>query len=124
LLQDMAAKGLIDFDEVRAKLDALETDRKTAARELEAVRDKAERLSSLKPKTEALIEAYSCKARLGLDLYTPEDRFDAYKALGVKLIAYPDGRGEVIVGVLCLSSGCPVVTQKVKEDGLQRHRRV
>lgn len=35
--QDMAAEGLIDFDELRAKLDALESDRKTAARELEAV---------------------------------------------------------------------------------------
>jgi hypothetical protein len=40
----------------------------------------------LKLKTEALIEAYSHKARAGLVLYTPQDRFDAYKALGVKLI--------------------------------------
>ncbi len=121
--QDMAAEGLIDFDELRAKLDALETDRKTAARELKAVRDKAEQLASLKLKTDALIEAYSRKARLGLDLYTPQDRFDAYKALGAKLIAHPDGTRELIVGVLCLSSGSPVVTQKVEEDGLQRHRR-
>jgi chromosome segregation ATPase len=120
--QDMAAEGLTDFDELRAKLDALETDRKTAARELEAVRDKAEHLASLKFKTEALIEAYSRKARLGLDLYTPQDRFDAYKALGAKLIAHPDGTRELIVGVLRLSSGGPVVTQKVQKDGLKRHR--
>ncbi len=65
--QDMAVEGLIDFDELRAKLDALETDRNTAARELEAVRDKAEQLASLKLKTDALIDAYSHKARLGLD---------------------------------------------------------
>jgi site-specific DNA recombinase len=32
--QDMAAEGLIDFDESRSKLDALEADRKTAAGEL------------------------------------------------------------------------------------------
>ncbi len=120
---DMAAEGLIDFDELRAKLDALESDRKTAARELEAVRDKAERLTSLKLKTDALIEAYSRKARLGLDFYTPQDKFDAYKALGAKLIAHPDGTRELIVGVLCLPSGYPVVTQKVREDGFQRHRR-
>jgi hypothetical protein len=121
--QDMAAEGLIDFDELRAKLDALETDRKTAARELEAVRDKADQLASLKLKSDALVGAYSRKARLGLGLYTPQDRFDAYKALGVNVIAHPDGTRELIVGMLCLSSGCPVVTQKVEENGLQRHRR-
>jgi hypothetical protein len=40
LYQDMAAENLIDFDELRTKLAALEIDRKTAVRELEAVRDK------------------------------------------------------------------------------------
>ena len=85
---------------LRSKLSALEADRKTAADELEAVRDKAERLASFKLKTEALIEAYSHKARLGLDLYTQQDKFDAYKALGVKVIAYPDGTRELIVGLL------------------------
>ncbi len=78
----------------------------------------------MKLKTDALIETYSRKARLGLDFYTPQDRFDAYKALEVKLIAHPDGMRELIVGVLCLSSRCPIVTQKVRENGLERHRRV
>src|SRR5215218_449966 len=99
--QEMAAEDLIDFDELRAKLGALEAERKTAARELEAVRDKAERLASLKLETEALIEAYSSKALAGLDLYTPQDRFDAYKALGLKVIAHPDGTIELIGGPLC-----------------------
>src|SRR5215211_3784142 len=90
--QEMAAEDLIDFDELRAKLGALEAERKTAARELEAARDKAERLASLKLETEALIEAYSIKAHAGLNLYTPQDRFDAYKALGLKVIAHPDGK--------------------------------
>ncbi len=92
--QDMAAEGLIDFDELRAKLDALETARKTAARELEAVRSHAEQLASLKLETEALIEAYSHRAREGLDLYTPQDRHDAYRALGLKVTAHPDGTVE------------------------------
>jgi site-specific DNA recombinase len=98
--QDMAAEGLIDFDELRTKLDALEADRKTAAREFEAVRSKAERLASLKLETEALIEAYSSKARAGLDLYTPQDKFDAYKALALRVIAHPDGTQELIGGPL------------------------
>lgn len=71
--QDMAAEGLIDFGELRAKLDALDTDRKTAAGELEAVRSKAEKLASLTLETESLVEAYSSKARAGLDFYTPQD---------------------------------------------------
>src|SRR5829696_10223693 len=92
--QNMAAEGLIDFDELRAKLDALETARKTTARELEAVRSHAEQLASLKLETEALIEAYSYRAREGLDLYTPQDRHDAYRALGLKVTAHPDGTVE------------------------------
>jgi site-specific DNA recombinase len=98
--QDMAAEGLIDFDELRSKLDGLEADRKTAAREFEDVRSKAERLASLKLETEALIEAYSSKACAGLDLYTPQDRFDAYKALALRVIAHPDGTQELIGGPL------------------------
>jgi hypothetical protein len=96
----MAAEGLIDFDELRSKLDGLEADRKTAAREFEDVRSKAERLASLKLETEALIEAYSSKACAGLDLYTPQDRFDAYKALALRVIAHPDGTQELIGGPL------------------------
>ncbi len=98
--QDMAAEGLIDFDELRAKLDALETDRKTATRELDAVRARAERIASLKLATEALIDDYAAKALKGLDLYTPQDRHDAYKALGFKLAANPDGTVELTSGVL------------------------
>jgi hypothetical protein len=98
--QEMAAEGLIDFDELRTKLGALEAERKTAARELEAVRGKAERLASLKMETEALIEAYSSKAYGALDLYTPQDRFDAYKALELKMIAHPDGTVELTGGLL------------------------
>ena len=98
--QEMAAEGLIDFDELRSKLDALETDRKTATRELEALSARAERLASLKLETEALIEAYSSKACAGLDFYTPQDRFDAYKALGLKVIAHPDGTTELTGGPL------------------------
>jgi hypothetical protein len=92
--QDGYLAGAFEIDELRAKLDALETERKIAARELEAVRSKAERLASLRLETEALIEAYTKQARAGLDLYTPQDKFDAYKALkalGLKMVAHPDG---------------------------------
>jgi site-specific DNA recombinase len=99
--QDMAAEDLIDFDELRAKLDDLEVDRKTAAHELETIRHKAERLASLSLETEALVEAYSSKALTGLNLYTPQDKFDAYKALGLKVIAHANGTTELTGGSLC-----------------------
>ena len=33
------------------------------------------------------MELYRQQAREGLDLYTPQDRHDAYKTLGIKVIA-------------------------------------
>jgi hypothetical protein len=47
------------------------------------------------------ILAYSSKAHSGLDLYTPQDRFDAYNVLGLKATAYPDGNMELTAGPLC-----------------------
>jgi hypothetical protein len=35
-----------------------------------------------------------------LDLYTPQDRYDAYKTLGIKVIAYPDVSTELTGSVL------------------------
>jgi hypothetical protein len=57
--------------------------------------------SELESEAEALMERYRFEARKGLDLYTPQDRFDTYKALGLKVIAYPDGTTELIGGLLC-----------------------
>ena len=47
------------------------------------------------------MKRYRFEAREGLDLYTPQDRFDAYKDLGLKVIANPDGTIELIGGLLC-----------------------
>jgi hypothetical protein len=37
------------------------------------------------------MELYCYQAREGLDLYTPQDRHGAYKTLGIRVIAHPDG---------------------------------
>jgi hypothetical protein len=48
-------------------------------------------------------------AREGLDLFTPEDRHETYKALGIKVIAHPGGSieltGRVFVDVHNDNSG-------------------
>jgi hypothetical protein len=54
-----------------------------------------EHLAELKRDAQALMERYSLEARKGLDLYTTEDRHDAYRALGINVIAYPDGTLEL-----------------------------
>ena len=54
--QDMAAAGLITFDELGAKLDALEEARKTARRELVAIEGRKELLRAIERDRAALLE--------------------------------------------------------------------
>jgi chromosome segregation ATPase len=105
--QDMAAEGLIDFDELRSKLGALEADRRTAAREIEVLSARAERLASLKLETEALIGTYADKASRGLDLYTPDDKHAAYRALGVTYLAYQDKPPELTIEAIRSNTETP-----------------
>jgi hypothetical protein len=49
--QEMAAEGLIDFEELRARLAVLEETRKTAEQELRALQHRAEHLAQLERKT-------------------------------------------------------------------------
>jgi len=57
--QDMAAEGLITFDELREQLTTLEEAREAAKRELEAVGKRRERVEQLEGDKEALLEHYS-----------------------------------------------------------------
>lgn len=41
------------------------------------------------------MKRYRFEAREGLDLYMSEDRHEAYKTLGIKVIAHPDGSTEL-----------------------------
>ena len=98
--QDMAAEGLIDFDELRSKLGALGADRRTAAHELEVLSARADRFASLKLETEALIGAYADKASRGLDLYRPDDKHAACRALGVTYLTYQDRPPELTIDAI------------------------
>ena len=49
---------------------------------------------------EELAALYREQAREGLDLYTPQDRHDAYRTLGIHVVAYPDGSVELTGRVL------------------------
>jgi hypothetical protein len=93
--QDMAAEGLITFEELRAKLSGLEEIRGTARRELDALSERRARLAELEGDRAQLLEIYSEKASSGLDLFTPEERHQTYKKLRLAVLVHPGGDLEV-----------------------------
>jgi site-specific DNA recombinase len=93
--QDMAAEGLITFDELRIKLAALDETRQTARRELATLEGRSERLRALERDRDALLETYAEIMPETLDALEPEERHCVYKMLRLKTVAFPDGALEV-----------------------------
>ena len=93
--QDMAADGLIAFDELRAKLAALEETRELAQRELGILRDRQERLGNLERDKAALLERYAGMVPGELDDLGPEERNRVYKMLGLGVTVRPSGVLEI-----------------------------
>jgi hypothetical protein len=89
--QGLAIEGLLDHDELRAKLASLDETRKTAERELAALGDHQERLAKLKRDKEAVLEYYSGIAPEALDSLDPEERRNLYGMLRMRAVVYPDG---------------------------------
>ena len=92
---DQQAEGLISMAELKKKLADLEERRELAERELGKLARHHEHMAELERDAEALMERYTFEAREGLDLFTLEDRHDAYRALGIKVISYSDGTVEI-----------------------------
>jgi hypothetical protein len=97
---DQQAEGLISMAELKQKLASLEERREVAKRELGKLARYHEHLAELERGAEALMERYTFEASEGLDFYTPEDKHDAYRRLGIKVICYPDGSVELNSSVL------------------------
>jgi hypothetical protein len=93
--QDMAAEGLITFDELRTKLAALEETRQLAQRELDVLQDQRERLWDLERDKKALLEHYAAMVPKGLDALSPDERHRVYKMLGLRVTVQPSGVLEV-----------------------------
>jgi hypothetical protein len=92
--QDLAIEGLLSPNELREKLAQLEEQRRTAECELETLRTRMERLARLELEADAVLEQYAEMTPKGLDVFTPEDRHQAYKALRLRVTAHHDGRME------------------------------
>jgi hypothetical protein len=93
--QDMAAEGLIAFDELRTKLAGLEETRQLAQQELELLQQRRERLKKLEQDKHTLLEHYAGMVPGALDDLAPEERHHVYKMLRLRILAYPDGTLEV-----------------------------
>ncbi len=93
--QNLAIEGLLDHDELRAKLAALEEARETARRELEALDRRQETIEELERDRDALLDSLVTVAPEALDSLAPEERHRMYKMLRLIVVAQPDGTLEV-----------------------------
>ena len=99
--QDLAIQGLLDPDELRARLGELQDTREAAERELEALKDRREQLEQLERDRDAVLETYAGMASERLAVLTPEKRNQLYRVLRLRVSAKTDGlleaSGELIV---------------------------
>jgi site-specific DNA recombinase len=93
--QDMSAEGLITFEELRAKLAALEDEREVARRELEALEDRRACLRDLERDKDTLLDYYAGLLPEALDDLAPEEHHHIYKLLKLRVNMHPDGMLEV-----------------------------
>ena len=98
--QDLAARGLLTYEELGSKLAALEETRETAHRELEALRGRREELERLKGDRDAVLEQYADLTVEALDALSPEQRNRLYKMLKLNVVLRDDGMPEVS-GAFC-----------------------
>jgi site-specific DNA recombinase len=93
--QDMAAEGLITFDELGTKLMALEEERELARRKLQALEDHRARLRDLERDKDTVLDRYTDLLPEALDDLAPEERHDVYRMLKLKVNMHPDRMLEV-----------------------------
>ena len=93
--QDMAAEGLITFEELRSKLEEAEQTRERAEAELEALNRRRENIEELERDKDAMMESYAGMVPEELDDLTSEERHQIYKMLRLQVSVGPDMPPEV-----------------------------
>jgi site-specific DNA recombinase len=89
--QDMAAEGLLSFEELRAKLYSLDKARTVAEEQLERLRVRYERIEALEHDRDALLASLEGAVPALLDRLSSEGRNRVYKMLNLKVEAIPGG---------------------------------
>ena len=106
--QEMAAKGLMTFEELGAKLEELGDTRNTAARELEALRSHRETIEKMERDRDALLESSVGAAPEALYSLTSEERHQFYKMGRLGVVADKDGNIEVTGPLVMNTEVCSV----------------
>lgn len=91
----LAAKGRMTDEELGKVLAELDKTRETAERELAAMRGHQEHLEALERDKHAFLESYAGMAPEALESLTPEERYQVYKLLKVRVVAHANGALEV-----------------------------
>jgi site-specific DNA recombinase len=99
---DLAADEIIDRDELRTKLAALEETRETARRELDALSRRREEIEKLEHDRDALLDSLEAAAPDVLDALAPEERHHVYNMLRLRVLAHPDGALEPSGTLVCI----------------------
>jgi hypothetical protein len=91
----MAAAGLIDFDELRERLAAIEDERQDTERTLEASRHRTEHLERLEQNRRVLLEEYAGAMPERLADLPPEKRHRVYRMMRLRANLAPSGDLEI-----------------------------
>ena len=94
---------MIDFEELRTRLTALEDIRKTAERELRALQHRTERLAQLERDRDSVLESYTGLMPEAIDALGSEDRHRVYKMIGMEVHLTSDGSFELSGDVMSFS---------------------
>ena len=98
--QDLTVEGLLNHNELRAKLAALDETRETARRELALLEGRREKVAELEADRDTLLDHLESVAPEKLDALTPEERHEVYKVLGLRVIAREDGNHEASIAYI------------------------
>ena len=101
--QDMAAEGLIGFDELRSRLAELDDVRKTTEKELESLRRRRDRIAELE-QDGVIMEQYARLIPAELESLAPEERHRVYGLLRLQAVPGQDGDVE-LTGVIGAAGG-------------------
>ncbi len=89
--QEMAAEGLIEFEELRERLAEFDEEKKIAEREIRALREKSERIEEMRHNKDALLERLMEITPPRLDEIGSEERHRIYRTIGLRVTSTEDG---------------------------------
>jgi hypothetical protein len=112
--QRLAVKGHMTDEELDDALSELQEIRKTAERELDALRHRQEEMEALERDREALMVSWATAVPDGLDHLTPEERNEIYHRLRLE-IRPQEGGGYEITGPFCTSEPLPSSGDRYKD---------